>query len=140
MTIKREEIIRQWFNMWLCKSDWGITKLFAVDAVYTECWGPEYHGLRNIVLWFRDWNSRGEVIDGDIERFFHDGDYSVVLWFFKCRMFNGSSVYFEGASVVQWNEDGKIQKLKEFGSATERYDPYELEEQRLFKIVEQYLF
>ena len=47
---KREEIIRLWFDMWLQKNDSGISKIFSENAVYTENWGPEYHGAAKIKL------------------------------------------------------------------------------------------
>ena len=49
---RREEIIRLWFYMWLQKNDSGISKIFSENAVYTESWGPEYHGAAKIKLWF----------------------------------------------------------------------------------------
>ena len=47
---RREEIIRLWFDMWLQKNDSGISKIFSENAVYTENWGPEYHGAAKIKL------------------------------------------------------------------------------------------
>ena len=47
---KREETVRLWFDMWLKKCDLGISDIFSENAVYTESWGPEYHGLLKIKL------------------------------------------------------------------------------------------
>ncbi len=50
---ERERLIRLWFDMWLRKTDLGITELFAKDAVYTESWGPQYNrGPQNAVPCF----------------------------------------------------------------------------------------
>ena len=70
---RREAQIRRWFSMWLCRQDTGIEELFAPDAVYIESWGPEYHGIGKIKLWFDEWNSRGTVERWDIRQFFHQG-------------------------------------------------------------------
>ncbi len=48
----REDIIKQWFHMWLQKRDLDIQKIFAEEAVYIESQGPEYHGTEKIKLWF----------------------------------------------------------------------------------------
>lgn len=48
----REDIIKQWFHMWLQKRDSGIRKIFTEEAVYIESWGPEYHGTEKIKVWF----------------------------------------------------------------------------------------
>lgn len=48
--------------MWLQKKDLGILKLFTVDAVYVENWGPKYQGNTEIKHWFDEWNTRGTVL------------------------------------------------------------------------------
>ena len=86
----RERTIRLWFDMWLQKRDLGIGEIFAEDAVYIESWGPEYHGCEKIKLWFDDWNSRGTVLQWDIRQYFHKGDQTVVEWYFRNQMDNGT--------------------------------------------------
>ena len=120
----RERTIRLWFDMWLQKRDLGIGEIFAEDAVYIESWGPEYHGCEKIKLWFDDWNSRGTVMQWDIRQYFHKGDQTVVEWYFRNQMDNGTVEAFEGMSLIEWAGDGKIRFLKEFGCNEDRYDPY----------------
>ena len=120
----RERTIRLWFDMWLQKRDLGIGEIFAEDAVYIESWGPEYHGCEKIKLWFDDWNSRGTVMQWDIRQYFHNGDQTVVEWYFRNQMDNGTVEAFEGMSLIEWAGDGKIRFLKEFGCNEDRYDPY----------------
>ena len=67
----RERIIRLWFDMWLTKKDLGISDIFSNNAIYIESWGPEYHGIKKIILWFEEWNTRGTVLQWDIKQFFH---------------------------------------------------------------------
>ena len=71
---KREEIVRRWLLMWLQGEDLGIKEIFAEDAVYTESWGPVYHGAEAITHWFGEWLTRGRVQVWDVHRFFHAGD------------------------------------------------------------------
>lgn len=111
--------------MWLRKQDMGIRDVFSDDAVYVESWGPEYHGVAKIKLWFDEWNTRGSVRQWDIRRYFHDGDWTAVEWYFKNAMNDGRVEAFEGMSLIQWTGDGKICFLKEFGCNESRYDPYQ---------------
>ena len=121
---QRESKIRQWFSMWLDKQDMGIEELFALDAVYIESWGPEYHGSGKIKLWFDEWNTRGTVERWDIRQYFHKGDQTVVEWVFRCTMTDGTIQSFDGLSLIRWNEAGQICFLQEFGCNENRYDPY----------------
>lgn len=124
MLAGREESLRLWFDMWLSGRDTGIAGLFTEDAVYVESWGPEYHGMEKIRHWFHEWNSRGSVLKWDIRQFFHKGDQTVVEWYFKCSMKDGSEDAFEGMSLIRWSQDERIAFLKEFGCNEDRYDPY----------------
>ncbi len=121
---EREEIVRRWFSMWLEREDLGIREIFAEDAVYTESWGPAYHGVEKIAHWFREWLSRGRVLVWDVRRFFHAGDQTAVTWSFRCRMGDDPPAGFEGVSVVRWAEDGRIAGLTEYCCEPEQYDPY----------------
>lgn len=122
---KREQIICDWFQMWLDGSDAGVEELFDPAAVYIESWGPEYHGLPKIHHWFREWNTRGRVLEWNIKQFFHKDSQTVVEWYFKNRMDDGRVERFDGMSLVRWTAAGKICFLQEFGCNENRYDPYQ---------------
>ncbi len=96
----REDIIKQWFHMWLQKRDMGIQKIFAEEAVYIESWGPEYHGTEKIKLWFDEWNTRGTVLTWDVKQFFHKSTQTIVEWYFKNKMNDGSIEAFDGMSLI----------------------------------------
>ena len=121
----REQGIRQWFDMWLTRTDTGILDLFAPDAVYIESWGPEYRGAAKIRHWFEEWNTRGSVIRWDIRQFFHREDQTVVVWCFQDSMRDGTSEAFDGVSLVRWTPSGQIGFLQGFGCNAHRYDPYQ---------------
>lgn len=133
MKKQRETKIRQWFSMWLDKQDTGIEELFAPDAVYVESWGPEYHSIGKIKLWFDEWNSRGTVERWDIRQYFHKGDQTVVEWVFRCAMTDGTVQSFDGLSLIRWNGVGQICFLQEFGCNENRYDPYAQGETPVFR-------
>ena len=120
----REQAVRRWFSMWLEGRDTGILLLFAPDALYIESWGPEYRGAQQIKHWFEEWNTRGKVLVWDIQGFFHREDRSVVEWHFENKMRGGTAEIFDGLSLVEWDRDGRICRLQEFGCNLHRYDPY----------------
>lgn len=121
---RREAAIRRWFAMWLKGQDEGLEELFTEDVVYTESWGPQYHGRKAVGHWFAEWNTRGRVLVWEIRQFFHKGEQTAVEWYFKNQMDSGTVEEFDGISLVQWAPDGRICALKEFGCNRNTYDPY----------------
>lgn len=121
---RRENMIRQWFTMWLSKQNTGLENIFSSDAIYIESWGPEYHGMGAIKYWFEEWNTRGTVQRWDIQQFFHKEDETVVQWQFQCELSGEPDQSFEGLSLIRWDKEDKICFLQEFGCSNKRYDPY----------------
>ena len=121
----REGIIRLWFDMWLQQEDLGIDKIFTEDILYIESWGPTYEGRALVKHWFEEWNTRGKVLKWDIQQYFHQGDQTVVEWYFKNTMHDGRREEFDGVSLIQWTADNQIRFLKEFGCNRNRYNPYQ---------------
>ena len=105
---KREEIIRLWFSMWIEQKDLGIGDIFAEDVIYTESWGHKYKNRKTVEHWFNEWNTRGRVLIWDIKQFIHQGNQTVVEWYFKNNMNNGNIEEFDGVSLILWTEDNKI--------------------------------
>ncbi|WP_456085451.1 nuclear transport factor 2 family protein [Massiliimalia massiliensis] len=136
MIEKREETIRKWFHMWLTKNSSVINEIFADSAVYTESWGPEYHGAEKIKLWFDEWNTRGSVMQWDIHQFFHKENQTVVQWYFRYQMCGEEANAFDGMSLITWDSDGRIISLQEFGCNAHRYDPYASGSQPQFEATE----
>lgn len=130
---ERERIIRLWFDMWLKQRDLGMDTIFSEDILYTESWGPQYRGRDKLKHWFDEWNTRGMVVRWDIRGFFHKDDMTVVEWYFKNVMNNGSIEEFEGMSLIKWTDDNKISFLKEFGCNINNYDPYENGSEPVFR-------
>ena len=57
-----EEIIRKYFQCWLDKDIDTVKGIFIDDIIYSECYGPVYKGIGQIIRWFEDWNQKGTVI------------------------------------------------------------------------------
>ena len=71
-----EEIIRKYFACWLNKDEKPLTDIFAEDIIYSECYGPEYHGIRQIQQWFHDWNQKGNRTEMGCQTNLHQPEHS----------------------------------------------------------------
>ena len=50
--LKKEKYIERYFNMWLSKDGSSLNEIFDKNIIYSECYGPEYRGIEQIVKWF----------------------------------------------------------------------------------------
>jgi ketosteroid isomerase-like protein len=119
-----KQIIQNYFESWIEKDVKTIRRVFAQDIVYTECYGPQYHGLDQIVSWFNDWNERGSVLEWTIRRIFETGKTVIVEWYFKCD-YDQRVSGFDGVTIADFNDEGKIFCLKEFQSKADHVYPYD---------------
>lgn len=119
----REQIIKKYFKSWLDNNCSVLKDIFDSNVSYSECYGPEYHGIDTVTTWFKEWNKRGKVLVWDIKQFIHQGNISVVEWYFKCR-YDGEIEEFDGVSLIEFNDDNYIVSLKEFQSKIPHYYPY----------------
>ena len=119
----RELLIADCFRAWIAKDGAGFRAGFSTEAVYTESWGPAYLGLAEITKWFDDWNAQNRVLQWDIKRFWHDGNICICEWHFKCecgKVVDG----FDGMSIIEFDDENRIARLKEFQSKTPNHYPY----------------
>lgn len=119
-----EEIIKQYFRCWLDKNSKPLNTLFSDDIIYTECYGPQYHGLNQLEKWFDDWNQRASVLKWDIKQIIIAQNQAVVEWYFEC-VYDGKKDGFDGVSIMKFQADMKICELKEFQSKSEHIYPYD---------------
>lgn len=118
-----EDIISKYFQAWLSVDVETVKETFSENAIYIECYGPEYHGLSQIIKWFEDWNKKGKVLDWTIKRMIAHRKTVVVEWHFKCD-YDGTVDEFDGVTIADFNKDNKITKLCEFQSKSEHWYPY----------------
>ena len=119
----REQIIKKYFKSWLDNNCSVLKDIFDSNVSYSECYGPEYHGIDTVATWFKEWNKRGKVLAWDIKQFIHQGNITVVEWYFKCR-YDGEIEEFDGVSLIEFNDNNYIVSLKEFQSKIPHYYPY----------------
>lgn len=120
----REHIIRNYFDAWINSDSSILTSLFDDKISYIECHGPEYHGINQILRWFSDWHLKGNVIEWRIKQYIHQGQITVVEWYFKCN-YEYDISGFDGVSIIMFNAKNEMTSIKEFQSKTEHYNPYE---------------
>ena len=119
-----EERIRRYFWAWVNADAETVKDTFADDAVYSECYGPEYHGLSQIMRWFGEWNKKGRVLEWSIKRVIEKNKSIIVEWYFKCN-YDGTLDGFDGVTIADFDDNMKITKLSEFQSKAEHFCPYE---------------
>ncbi|MFT8342834.1 nuclear transport factor 2 family protein [Clostridium beijerinckii] len=119
----REQIIKKYFKSWLENNCSVLKDIFDLNVTYSECYGPEYHGIDTVTTWFKEWNKRGKVLVWDIKQFIHQENITVVEWYFKCR-YDGEIEEFDGVSLIEFNDNNYIVSLKEFQSKIPHYYPY----------------
>ena len=62
--------------------------------------------MKKIKLWFDEWNTRGSVLQWDIKQYFHKENQTMVEWFLRTKMKNGTIEMFDG--VLLFNGHRKI--------------------------------
>ncbi|MGT2784280.1 nuclear transport factor 2 family protein [Streptococcus merionis] len=123
METEKETILRAYFQAWCQKDSSCLEDFFTIDVVYRECYGPEYHGIEQILQWFKDWNSKGTVQSWDIKRMIVSGDIVVVEWHF-CYCYDGLADQFEGVTIAEF-QGKKIKHLAEYSSSSQVVYPYD---------------
>ena len=118
------DILRRYFRAWVDADIDTVRELFSDDIVYSECWGPEYRGIGQITRWFEDWNKKGRVLEWRIKRTVEQGDTLVAEWYFECE-YEGNTDGFDGVTIADLDNDGRICRLSEFQSKAEHIFPYE---------------
>ena len=118
-----EETLRRYFQCWLDQDDGPLKDIFSNDIVYSECCGPEYRGLAQVLQWFRDWNRTGRVLRWDVKQVLACGRTAVAEWYFACDA-DGQRSTFDGVTLAEFDGGGKIISLKEFQSKAEHCCPY----------------
>jgi len=120
---RQEDKIKAYFAMWLSKDISGIEEIFEDVILYSESYGPEYHGLVQFKKWFVDWCRHATVLEWNVKQFITQDKVTVVEWYYECN-YDGVIYGFDGVSIVEFNENEKICSIKEFKSRAEHNSPY----------------
>jgi hypothetical protein len=118
-----EEVIKKYFLCWIEKDIEVLKEVFSDDIRYSECYGPEYQGLEQVIRWFRDWNEKGTVRRWDIKQILTCAETLIAEWYFECD-YEDNIGGFDGITLAKFDNKGLICELKEFQSKSEHYLPY----------------
>jgi hypothetical protein len=121
--LDRKEMIKEYFNSWVENDASILTDLFDAEVIYSECYGPEYHGIGQILIWFEDWHKKGRVMDWNIKQFIIESDTIAVEWYFQCE-YESNIDGFDGVSIITFSDENKITSIKEFQSKAQHDYPY----------------
>lgn len=121
--MEREDVIKNYFLSWIQKDQTAFADTFSKEIVYSECYGPEYRGITEVIKWFNDWQEHGSVLTWNIKSMIQEKDMLVAEWYFRC-VYDGVEDGFDGVSLVRFDAENKIVSLKEFQSKAEHYYPY----------------
>lgn len=116
-------MIRKYFKAWIDKDIDTVKEVFSGDVVYSECYGPEYLGIEQVLRWFEDWNAKGSVLKWDIKQITVVNKTAFAEWYFECD-YEGNIGGFDGVTIAKFNESMKIYDLREFQSKAEHFRPY----------------
>lgn len=111
--VEWKQLLENIFNdSWIKDID-AVKEIFSDDIIYSECYGPVYNGIGQIIRWFEDWNRKGTVLQWNIKRVIVSENTAVVEWYFKCD-YEGNVDGFDGVTIAEFDADMKICDLKEF--------------------------
>lgn len=119
----RKQIVEQYFLAWLQQDRSFFDTIFTDDVYYSECYGPEYHGLIEVKHWFDDWQEHGKVKEWNILNCYQDGNFIIAEWYFQC-IYDQKQNDFNGVSLIDFTDQDQICSIKEFQSKAEHFDPY----------------
>lgn len=118
-----ETILKRYFQSWIDADIRPLKDLFSENVVYSECYGPEYQGLDQVLKWFEDWNKHGKVHEWTVKRVIQKERTLVAEWFFRYEHDRDSGC-FNGVSIVDFDEQNRICSIREYESQSDHYFPY----------------
>lgn len=121
---QREETIKIWFDMWLEDDPTPMGAIFTDDVEYTECWGNQYVGKKEISQWFEDWHKNNDMDIWTVKRFIHVEDKTIAEFHMEALSKNGTPRWMDGAYVIEWDDSERIKSLREYGANSRSVRPY----------------
>ncbi|MBW3082850.1 nuclear transport factor 2 family protein [Bifidobacterium phasiani] len=121
---RRERAVAEYFAMWVSRDFSRFDELFAPECRYEECYGPVYVGFGELHRWIDAMLARQRVESWDIHEFIHaaDGRSLTVTWTFAAT--ERDSYIFDGVSIVRFDDDGRIARIREFRADHRRRRPF----------------
>lgn len=122
-TSTQERAIQDYFAMWVTRDFSRFDELFSPCCRYEECYGPIYEGTEELHRWIEHMLAIQHVMAWDIHDMVlaADGRRVTVAWTFVAT--ERESYTFDGCSVIHFDEQGRIDSIREFEAKHERCFP-----------------
>ena len=80
------DVIKKYFQSWLDNDVEIVKQTFSENALYSECYGPEYHGLsQNCKHGSKIGIIRDKYWNGQSNEIFEQNQTLIVEWYFRCN-------------------------------------------------------
>lgn len=121
------QLIKEYINSWRQQDLSLFLSTLSPDIVVAECYGPIYHGTKEVRQWFIEWHAspkEGEVTTWKLTNVIFDKtkNMAAVEWHFGC-VSNGEASSFLGASLFYF-DNSKIVRIHEYQMDENRYHPF----------------
>ncbi|WP_341479361.1 nuclear transport factor 2 family protein [Clostridium gasigenes] len=116
-------MVRSYFKGWIDNDNSIIEKYFSANISYVESWGPAYKGIEEVKLWFENWHVNSKGLIWEIEESIVLEKRIICEWYFKHKH-NEDINEFNGVSLIDFDNNNKIIKVKEFMSVLPISYPY----------------
>lgn len=119
----QEKTIKDYFAMWLTRDFSRFDELFSPRCRYEECYGPIYEGADELHRWIAHMLEVQHVTAWDIHDVVPaaDGESMTVTWTFAAV--EQDAYIFDGCSLIHFDDDGRIDRVREFKAEHERCFP-----------------
>lgn len=113
---------------WIARDKAALLMLLNPDIIVVECYGPEYHGTDEVRAWFEGWHAKGgRVLSWDVKEAGAFRQGVCLKWRFACR-WEGRESCFDGVSLMDFDDRGRIVRVEEYSAKAEHTRPYGKEE------------
>lgn len=127
MVDSKTEAALAYCQAWLHRDGAALGGLLSPDIVVVECYGPEYRGLEEVEAWFAGWHAQGgRVLAWDVTEAGAFRGGVCLKWRFCCR-WDGRESCFDGVSLMDFDERGRISRIEEYSAKAEHIRPYRKE-------------
>lgn len=115
--------IADYFAMWVTRDFSRFDELFSPRCRYEECYGPIYEGADELHRWIDHMLAVQRVTAWDIHDVVPgaDGRSVTVTWTFAAT--EEDSYLFDGCSLIHFDDEGRIDRVREFKADHERCFP-----------------
>lgn len=116
----KEEIICEWFNAWHNQKWDNFSEVFALNVVYSECFGAKYFGISQVINWKQHWHQTTNLLEWKVINITSVNSQSIVEWYFKFSK-NGEVKKYNGVSIILWNNENKICSIRDYSAMYHNY-------------------